>query len=596
VTRDWEDDLRDVEDVLETDMRGLSKIGYSVPTHKLAQQVAKDLKAALLKAGFTPEKVEKMVTVLEGRDRTCLRPQAPRALTNKGRSAMQACEVKIDGLVVRCPFLESGECQYIPLKRKAPHSTFVIMTHAQLALEAAQAEKSASGNDYYFDLKDVDLVVIDEDVTSNLFDERSLVLKPGFFQFILPLGRRRPRKLVEALAHLGALIDEGLAAPEGLLAFLRSAGIEPKALRDAAEIRRKVERRQPRIVMPSMPDAKVVEIAGKMRTFVRASIILDRIAVEMEAGCTHSSSLWLNAAGKVETRGLKPIRELLNRKLLILDGTANHAELSKIIPGLEETRMDVERNAYFIKIRDAVFSKSACLRWDGNKRRYVTKPFLQRAYRFIDFFVGHGWKTLVVTPRDMRCAMTGEDPSGALKPYTEFRGALITHYGNLTGLNDYEGCQVEIQIGRELMPAVVTEPAAAAIHHADPEPIKRITPDEKGHKPYSSRTSRQLMRDGSYTKVKKQAYHEDERVDWRRQSMCEAQLVQAFDRLRLCDEDAPAKLVVSLVSVPTEQPVDVMPTLEELYAALAVRMAGGVGGAGPKDSRRARRTACPRSP
>jgi hypothetical protein len=569
----WDEDAEpDVEALLELDLRVPSKIVYAVPTHKLAQQVAKDLREELLKAGFEPENIDRMITVLEGRDRTCLRPEGPRALINKGRSAMQVCEVKIDGVIVQCPFLKSGECRYIPLKRKAPRSTFVIMTHAQLALEAAQAEKSANNiNDYYFDLKDVDLIVIDEDVTSNLFDERSLVLNPGFFQFVLPLGRRRPRKLVEKLARLGALIDQSLAAHEGVHPFLRAADVEPKALREAAEIRRKVERRQPRIVTPSMPDAKVVEIAGKKQAFVRASIILDRLAAEMEAGCIHSGSLRLNAAGKVEARGLKPIRELLSRKLLILDGTANHAELSKIIPGLDEVRMDVERNAYFIKVRDHVFSKSACLKKvegkDG-KTRYEPTPLLSRAYRFIDFFVGHGQKTLIVTTRAMRCAMTGEDLKGKLDPYTEFRGAWITHYGNLTGLNDYAACQVEIQIGRELMPAVATEPDAAAIHHADPEPIKRITPDAKGHKQYSSRTSRQLMRDGSYTSVKKQSYHEDERVDWRRQSMCEAQLVQAFDRLRLCDEDAPAKLVVSLVSVPTEQPVDVMPTLEELYAAL----------------------------
>jgi hypothetical protein len=74
------------------------------------------------------------------------------------------------------------------------------------------------------------------------------------------------------------------------------------------------------------------------------------------------------------------------------------------------------------------------------------------------------------------------------------------------------------------------------------------------------------MRDGSYTSVELTC-HDDERVDWRRQAMCEAQLTQAYDRLRLCN-DGPAKIVLSLVSIPTDQPVDVMPTLDEAYAAL----------------------------
>src|SRR5215472_10057961 len=120
-----------------------------------------------------------------------------------------------------------------------------------------------------------------------------------------------------------------------------------------------------------MDEEEIIEAARRTRPFVRTSVILDRLAVELEAGCTHSGSLQFNAAGKIEARGLKPLWDMTNQKVLILDGTANSAELRKILPALEEIRVDVERNAYFIKIRDTVFAKSTCLKWDDSQKRYV---------------------------------------------------------------------------------------------------------------------------------------------------------------------------------------------------------------------------------
>src|SRR5262249_25981806 len=105
----------------------------------------------------------------------------------------------------------------------------------------------------------------------------------------------KPRKLIEDLTRLGALIDEGLAAPEGLHVFLRTAGVKPETLREAAEVRRKIEDSQPRIVTPAMPDERIIEIAGKTREFVRASIIL--APRHRDGGGVHAQ--WITAAQRV---------------------------------------------------------------------------------------------------------------------------------------------------------------------------------------------------------------------------------------------------------------------------------------------------------
>jgi hypothetical protein len=591
----------------EWDLRTPSHTIIAVPTHNLATEIAAKLRDLLREAGWIG--ADEMVTILLGYEQGCKRLKEIRALTAKGRSAWQLCrhqyKVREETVTKWCEYAEN--CPIIEAKRTAQRSKFVIVTHEHLALEAMYAASGAShSSEFFISLAEAELVVCDESPLSALFDQKPQELKAGIFKEVLPLGRKVPKWLIGFLEQLGQQFDEGVAAG-ALLSRLRASDNDdgwPRFLtewnkgakwhrlrklfrayldksdndrlvatvRFAAEIRRRVEKRPRRKVSPGMSEDEVLKAAAAANQFVRTSVLLDRIADELAAGCTGAArSLRLNANGRVEARGRKQLWDMRQQKWLLLDGTGKREDLSQFISDLEEIRIDVERNAYFIKIRDAVFAKNACLKGikgkDG-KTGYVPKPLLERAYHCIDFFAAR-YRTVIITTKDMRCAMTGEDPGSKLPPWCEFHGAKITHYGNLRGLNEYEGCEVAILIGRELLPVEVLEDAAVALYHTDPEPIKRL-PASKHGKMLPNRKGRQRMRDGSFTEVAEVAYHPDERVDRRRQAMCEDEITQAYDRLRHCNEDAPAKLVVSLVSIPTEQPVDAMPTLEELYAGLAL--------------------------
>jgi hypothetical protein len=56
-------------------------------------------------------------------------------------------------------------------------------------------------------------------------------------------------------------------------------------------------------------------------------------------------------------------------------------------------------------------------------------------------------KTLVVTNKPVRCALTGEQ--GSLPISTPYRGADVAHFGNIGGSNEFEEHDTVIILGRD---------------------------------------------------------------------------------------------------------------------------------------------------
>lgn len=253
------------------------------------------------------------------------------------------------------------------------------------------------------------------------------------------------------------------------------------------------------------------------------------------------------------------------RRLLVLDGTANAEILKEFVPSLATVpEIRVQRNARFIQVSNTTFYKGRLTRRtpgaNGKLKRKPTARLLEVA-EFIEKTARKG-KTLVVTNKPVRCALTGEDEHASLPISAKYRGADIAHFGNIRGSNDFEGHEIAIILGRDEPTVAAAEQRAMAIWYDTKEPVRRITPDFRGHFNYRTRTRRYRLSNGT-TKPVNVAVHPDPRVQAVVEQSREAEMIQAIDRLRLIHNEK-RKTVYILCSIPLDIPVDELVTWKQL--------------------------------
>jgi hypothetical protein len=171
-------------------------------------------------------------------------------------------------------------------------------------------------------------------------------------------------------------------------------------------------------------------------------------------------------------------------------------------------------------------------------------------------------KTLVVTNKPARCALTGEDEHGPMPISAKYRGADIAHFGNIRGSNDFEGHEITIILGRDEPTVAAAEQRGMAIWYDTTEPIRRVSPNLQGRFNYPTRTRRYLFQDGS-TKRANVSVHPDPRVQAVVEQGREAEMVQSIDRLRLIHNEK-RKTVYILCSIPLDIPLDELVTWKQL--------------------------------
>jgi hypothetical protein len=181
--------------------------------------------------------------------------------------------------------------------------------------------------------------------------------------------------------------------------------------------------------------------------------------------------------------------------------------------------------------------------------------------RFIERVAKEG-RTLVVTNKRVRCALTGESLGVRLLASARYAGADIAHFGNIRGTNEFEDHDFVIILGREQPTARDAEHRAMAIWYDTKEPIRCVPAGQKGQVQYPYRVRHYTMRDGSRRQVNVRV-HPDRRVQAVVQQIREAEMVQAIDRLRLIHSER-EKTVVILCNISLDIPVDELVTWREL--------------------------------
>jgi hypothetical protein len=508
------------------------------------------------------------VPVLRGRDNgadngcaPCRRWREARNLGSKGLPVYSnLCRRRHQREVSECPYF--AKCEYIRDWRTAYAAPYVILVHSHLGVgwESTGIARWAGGfsdsseedqprYEHSFNPANAAIVVCDEDPTTSLIERIRL-----------------ERSVIGAITEegFGEEILAGLSTRAGLLDHLREREITPEQLRATASEVRKQERKRGQIASPSASDPVLSNAVKSAVSLVRVSRILERLADELASGRSGAAYSLLVDGDRLIAQGRRPWA-FNRRRLLVLDGTAKAEILREFVPSLVTApEIRVHRNARVIQVSNTTFYKGRMIRHvtgtDGKKRPEPTTRLLEVG-AFIEKTARTG-KTLVVTNKPVRCALTGEDEHSALSISAKYRGADVAHFGNIRGSNQFEGHEIAIILGRDEPTVPAAEQRAMAIWYGTKEPIRKIPPDYRGYFNYHSQTRRYRMRDGSTVRVNV-AVHPDPRVQAVVEQAREAEMVQAIDRLRLIHNEK-RKTVYILCSIPLDLPVDELVTWKQL--------------------------------
>src|SRR5262249_29325401 len=148
--------------------------------------------------------------------------------------------------------------------------------------------------------------------------------------------------------------------------------------------------------------------------------------------------------------------------------------------------IQAHRNAHVIQVRDRTFFRGSLVakapagedgeRWRPTARLVAEAQFITE--------VARKGRTLVVTNKRVRCALTGENANGRLPISGQYAGADIAHFGNIRGTNEFEDHDVVIVLGREQPSVRTAERLAKAIWYDAKQPIRCIPAGTKGRVQY----------------------------------------------------------------------------------------------------------------
>lgn len=495
-------------------------IHYFVPTHKLSEQLMKDLDKALdfdFPDPFNNGQLNtfRRTSLIAGRGQIgedgellCLKNELAKKVAAMGesvskrlcKSGSKKCD-KYDSCGYQKQFDPEGTDDFLAGVGDAQKtfSEVKVMTHAHLFLNTKDR------------MPEPKLVVIDE-----------AFWQTGLEEFLVT-----PSDLSSADKPICKFISEALISRKTtiLLQDLRDAGYESHHLLEEAE-QIDVGNSQKNALRPDMDFKEQEHLIGSSSWKNKAPIVLRQLAAELavtDRGESHSvrfeppSNKNNLKADKVIVSRRKPLQVPLEVPIIFIDANAQPEILKQFRDNVELEDIPVERQAVIHQFTDLSFSKYS---FDSNPDQIKdVKAFIKA--------VSKSGETLAVASKGIRHELTGIDP--AVEKSTLYEGVTYIHFGNLRGLNDFEGYDNVIIVGREQLSSNALEDHARGLWW-DAETALLSLEDAKGSKPLpkSHRTYR-----GSEFKTVQVGIHPDPRVQLVLEQVREAESEQAIDRLRL---------------------------------------------------------------
>jgi hypothetical protein len=260
-------------------------------------------------------------------------------------------------------------------------------------------------------------------------------------------------------------------------------------------------------------------------------------------------------ADKVIVSRRKALTIPFNVPVILIDANAQPAILEQFRDNVELVDIPVERQAVINQFTDLSFSKYS----------FDTSPAQIKEVQAFIAAVSKTGKTLAVASKAIRHKLTGIDPKD--EKSTLYKGATYIHFGNLRGLNDFEGFDNVIIVGREQLPSNALEDQARGLWWDAETPLISLQ-DAKGSTPLG-KTTRTYR--ASEFKVVQVGTHPDPRVQLVLEQVREAESEQAIDRLRLLRQPkGQQRQVYILSSVPLNVSVNHLYGWKQLQQCLAL--------------------------
>ena len=456
----------------------------------------------------------------------------------------------------------------------------------------------------YFNPKNGDLIIIDEDLTSMMIDLEARKFRPEDFEIALPTGaeinhrpRQRPSRK-EPIELTGALIVQALSQ-KNPRSWARAHGITPAKLWQADRYCRSRERTTQSLGDPRMP-LEVRKAMLKRRTDKRhphISRVLRCLAIELE---TTWDGPFLSLrkdpkSGEILFRARPQLWNMSRQKVIVLDGTALEREVQVDIPGIEEVQVKIPRNVFSIVVYDEACSKHTLLEPIKNEPgHYKPRDLLLNIFEVAELCGrllprnADGTPQVTATMiKEARRTLTG-NWNKKLPVSEEFHGVLIGHTGNTRGSNEFKDSEIGVHIGRLRWPVDKLQDEACARYYDSPKPLMLVKPNERGQLVLPRRFAKYRAKPG--VKIPKAAtvqevdYHPDPRIQDLLTQHGEREREQIRDRLRLI-HNRKTKLEFLVSNIEPPDPVDMFITQTELNVfRLLLKL---VEAAAPAEGRRA---------
>lgn len=511
----------------------LLRIVMLTPTARLSEEA---VERVLLE---TPESFHDRVRHHRGRAQQCKNEEL-----NKIAERVEALGISpLATVCAKCPL--RAECPW-PKQREDKGSGLVVMQHAHATSSLAQLGLNSDAAPA--------LTIVDESMMGTLLQSRFMSRPLSQLREITngALLRRKNHSIrYEATADLRQWRSKALALietnqhtiPQGqALSFWRDCRKSTdryaytlaedaehdlqRALRKAIELytAQEIETKEKRFAALASDAANALKASQFFEEFYRAL----RLAAHMpERDHVYGARISASKSLSLQLRADLP-NVMRSRHTIWMDGTANNevwaATLGPHEKRVQHMEIKVQPGAYRLtQFADMAYAKSM---FRDSQR---ANSNLARLKRFLLWLAAQHREVLFVAQLDV---------TRALKPHLPANVA-IEHFNNIRGVDKYRYTPCAVIVGRPLPPVSELTLMAEALWYDDSS-VTRINPDRM------RRTKRTIALTGNKTATIEAEAHPDRHIELLRQQICDAEVRQAVNRLRVYDRgaDNPAHLYV----------------------------------------------------